>query len=100
MFSCLKHVHQFNITLSIQHEILRLQVSVEDTFAMEVVKSLCDATNTEFGSGLIKTPPADTKTKFKHIADRPGQILRCSGRRSRRSGLITNMHLNPLTESA
>lgn len=61
MLRCYKHAHQFNVTLSIQHEILRLQVSVEDTFAMEVVESLCDAANAEFGSGLIKTPPADTK---------------------------------------
>ena len=65
MFSRWQHAHQFDVPLSIQHEILRLQVSVEDTFAMEVVEGLRDASNAEFGSGLIKTPPADKTARFK-----------------------------------
>lgn len=49
--------HQLDVTLSVQHEILRLQVSVEDPFAMEVIERLSDATDAEFGGGLVKTPP-------------------------------------------
>lgn len=65
MFNHWQHTHQFDVSLSIQHEILRLQISVEDALAMEVIKSFCDTTNAEFGSGLIKTPPKDKKAKFK-----------------------------------
>ena len=70
-----QHTHQFDVSLSIQHEILRLQVSVEDALAMEVIKRFCDATNTEFGSGLIKTPPKDKRDKFKPFDDKWTQSL-------------------------
>lgn len=79
MFNHWQHAHQFDVPLSIQHEILRLQVSVEDTFAMEVVESLCDTTNAEFGSGLIKTPPAEKAAKFKPFADKRGRVGHWSG---------------------
>ena len=59
--------HQFDVSLSIQHEILRLQVSVENTFAMEVIESFCDATNAEFSSGLIKAPSKHKKDTFDHF---------------------------------
>lgn len=49
--------HQFDVAFSVQHQILGLQVSVEDTFTMEVIKSLGDAADTEFGCGFFKTSP-------------------------------------------
>lgn len=85
-----QHAHQFDVSLSIQHEILRLQVSIEDTLAMEVIKSLCDAANAEFGSGLIKTPPKDQKAQFKLFADKQGLIRRCSG--GREAGEVVSLH--------
>lgn len=36
---------------------------------MEVIKSLCDATHTKFGSGLIETTPKVKKGKFKSFAE-------------------------------
>lgn len=50
--------HQFDVAFSVQHQILGLQVSVEDAFSMEVVKSLSDTADTEFGYGFFKTAPA------------------------------------------
>lgn len=52
--------HQFDVAFSIQHEILGLQVPVEDAFTVEVIKGLGDAAHTEFGSGFFKTPPEIT----------------------------------------
>lgn len=49
--------HQFDVAFSVQHQILGLQVSVEDTFTMEVLKSLGDAADAEFGCGFFKTSP-------------------------------------------
>lgn len=73
--------HQFDVSLGIQHEVLRLQVSVEDPLTMEVIESLCDAADAEFGSGLIKTPPKDKKAKFELLAG-SDLIRRQRGRRA------------------
>lgn len=85
-----RNTHQFDVSLSIQHEILRFQVSVEDALAMEVIERLCDTTDTEFGSGLIKTSPEDKKAQFKRFADKWGQILRCQ--RGRGAAAVVALH--------
>ena len=68
----IQETHQFDVSLRVQHEVLRLQVSVEDSFAVEVVESLCDATDTEFGDGLVKAPPAGEtlKCQMQLLGDR------------------------------
>lgn len=90
MFTRWQHAHQFDVSLTIQHEVLRLQISVEDTLAMEVIESFCDATNAEFGSGLIKTPPKDMKAKFKLFAEQQGQIWHHSV--GREAGEVVSLH--------
>lgn len=53
----LSAAHQFDVSFHIQQEVFRLQVSVQDPFAMEVLESLCNAADAELGGGLIKAPP-------------------------------------------
>lgn len=49
--------HQFDVAFSVQHEILGLQVPVEDAFTVEVIERLDDAADAELGGGFFKTPP-------------------------------------------
>lgn len=88
MLDLRQHAHQFDVSLSIQHEILRLQVSVEDALAMEVIESFCDASDAEFGSGLVKAPPKDKSET--------GNFLLISGVRSYAAQERRVRHLNPL----
>lgn len=83
-----QYTHQFDVSFGIQHEILRLQVSVQDAFTMEVIKSFCDATHAEFGSVLLKTSPEGEKAEFTFTFFLGGgcQVLRCSGGRRRQGG--------------
>lgn len=53
--------HQFNIALYIQHQVLRLQVSVHDVLLVEVGIGLHHAGGAEHGNGLVKTPSEDHK---------------------------------------
>lgn len=47
--------YQLDVSICVQHEILRLQVSVYDAIVVEVVKGLCYTAHTELGSVFIKT---------------------------------------------
>lgn len=49
--------HQLDVAFSVQHQILGLQVSVEDAFTVEVIERLSDAAHAEFGCGFFKTSP-------------------------------------------
>lgn len=49
--------HQLDVAFSVQHQILGLQVSVEDALTMEVIERLGDAAHAEFGCGFFKTSP-------------------------------------------
>lgn len=59
-----QHAHQFDVSFCVQHEVLRLQVSVEDSFAMEVIESFRDATDAESGGGVVKASPADDSSHY------------------------------------
>lgn len=62
--------HQFDVALGVQHEVLRLQVPVQDALAMQIIESFCDTADAEFGRGLVKTAPEDRKNSFWLFADR------------------------------
>lgn len=53
----LRPAHQFDVAFGVQHEILGLQVPVEDAFTVQVIERLGDAAHAELGSGFFKTPP-------------------------------------------
>lgn len=55
-----KNIYHFNISVCVQHEVLRFQVSVQDPFTMKVIQGLCDAANTELGGGFVKIAPGTT----------------------------------------
>lgn len=52
---------QFNIALHIQHQVLRLQVSVHDVFLVEVGVGLHHAGSAEHSDGLVKTPSEEAQ---------------------------------------
>lgn len=51
-----RSTHQFDIALYVQHQVLRLQVSVHDVLLMEVGVGLHHTGGAEHSHGLVKTP--------------------------------------------
>ena len=49
--------YNFDITLSIQQEVFRFQVSEDDSHRVKVIKGLTDTTSTKPGCRLIKIIP-------------------------------------------
>lgn len=49
--------YNFDITLSIQQEVFRFQVSEDNAHRVEVIKGLTDTTSTKPGCRLIKITP-------------------------------------------
>ena len=58
-------VYKFDVSISIQHEILRLQVSVEDSVAVEIVEGFGDTANAESGRGLVKASPGEKRAEVQ-----------------------------------
>lgn len=56
--------YQLDVSICVQHEILRLQVSVYDAIVVEVVKGLCYTAHTELGSVFIKTASVLNRDMF------------------------------------
>lgn len=53
----MRSAHQFDVTFRVQHEVLRLEVPVEDRPAVQVLEGLGHAAHAELGGGLVKAPP-------------------------------------------
>jgi len=47
---------QFDVSFRVQHQVLRLQVAVDDSGAVEVVEGLGHTAHAELGRCLVKTP--------------------------------------------
>lgn len=55
--SSVESTHQLDVALHVQHQVLRLQVSVHDVLLVEVGVGLHHAGGAEHGGGLVKTSP-------------------------------------------
>ena len=55
------HTDQFDVSFSVQHQILGLQVAVDDPGAVEVVESLSHTTHAELGRHLVETPSREDR---------------------------------------
>ena len=60
--------YHFDITLSIQQEVFRFQVSEDNAHRVEVIKGLTDTTSAKSGCWLIKITPGGYK-KNQQIND-------------------------------
>lgn len=61
-----KAAYQFYISIRVQHEVLRLQVPVNDSFFVKVLKRFSYTSHTELGSVLVKASPeniSDTRSQ-------------------------------------
>lgn len=59
--------YQFYISIWVQHEVLRLQVSINNSFFVKVLKRFSHTTHTELGSVLVKASPeniSDTRSQW------------------------------------
>ena len=55
------HAYQLGVSPAVQDEVLRLQVSVDDAFRVQVGKGLHHARCVEPGGDILKRPPGYTQ---------------------------------------